>query len=377
MLRASDPLRSSPLCALLRCQLPVVQGALLGAATPELVAACCDTGALGTVALGPAPRAAARLEEAVAEVRMYTDSPFAVNIVVRRGGGAVFAPATDKAWLRGAPLLPAVRAELSKVCAVAADGLDEVDLEDGAMEGRWDGWRELAEALIREEVTVLSFSEGVPPDGFIRCLQDAGIRVIGTATTPAEADMLQQAGVDAVVARGQEAGGPVGSFTADAQPWGLLSLVPQVVRSVKVPVIAAGGIMDSGGVLAALALGASGVQLGTALLCSYESASQWKGRITADRPPRTVLTRAYQGRPVRCLDTPLTAALAGRDAAIPEWPVQTSLTMSLPSAGDLAEVWAGEGVGMCTTRSCRDVIFTLVEGVYAGLGRRRPASRRN
>jgi len=271
---------------LLGVRLPIVAAPMAGGhSTPELVAAVSSAGALGSLAgamLGPDD-----LRAAIRRTRDLTDRPFAVNLFAPGP-----APSADRLgdWSRltGVPV-PEPRPGPS-----LADQLD---------------------VLRSERVPVFSFTFGIPDlDGLDAVL-------IGTATTVAEAVALERAGVHAVVAQGFEAGGHRGSFLAD--PYrslvGTLALVPQMVDAVAVPVLAAGGIMDGRGIAAARALGAQGVQLGTAFMTCVES-----GTATAHRAAlgaETTVTAVLTGRAARAVRTPEVDRLEASGVAPPDYPL--------------------------------------------------------
>ncbi len=158
-------------------------------------------------------------------------------------------------------------------------------------------------AVLDTRPAVFSFTFGMLATEAIKAIKAQGVFLIGTATTLAEAVALEQAGVDAVVAQGSEAGGHRGTFLVGFEEGliGTMALVPQIVDAVKIPVLASGGIMDGRGIAAALALGASGVQLGTAFLMCHEAGvpQAYKDAVLFAREDQTRLTRAFSGRPAR------------------------------------------------------------------------------
>jgi nitronate monooxygenase len=252
---------SSPhtrLCELLGVELPIVQAPMANNAPPALAAAVSAAGALGSIAGAGLPPA--ELREAIREVREATDRPFAVNL---------FAP----------PYL--------------GDGTLEVVLE--------------------ERPRAFSFTFGVVDPAPLR---DAGIVVLGTATTAAEAHALERSGVDAVVAQGAEAGGHRGSFLDGFPLVPLAELVPACVDSVSVPVVAAGGIMDGAAIAEMLRLGAAGVSLGTAFLFTPEAGLPAE-HLDALRSFETVVTDAYTGRPMRAARTPVLEGLMAGPPPLP------------------------------------------------------------
>ena len=190
--------------------------------------------------------------------------------------------------------------------------------------------------MLAARVPAFSFTFGVPDASALAALRRQGVVIMGTATSVAEARALDAAGVDAVVAQGSEAGAHRGTFIGafEAALVGTMALVPQVADAVGVPVIAAGGIMDGRGVAAARALGAAGVQLGTAFLTADESGvpEAHKAAVLAARETGTAVTRAYSGRHGRGIVNRLMAEIEGSGVPIPPFPVQQSLTRAVPSA---------------------------------------------
>ena len=197
--------------------------------------------------------------------------------------------------------------------------------------------------------------------------------LIGTATTVEEAIELERAGVDAAIAQGSEEGAHRGTFATDfdAALVGTMALVPQMVDAVTVPVIASGGIMDGRGVAAALALGASAAQIGTAFLTSDEAGipAAHKQAILAARDHETHLTRAFSGRPARGIVNRFMTEFdrAGAPEAILPFPLQNALTRPLRTAAaeqgraEFLSLWAGQGVRLARRQSARDLIARLAE----------------
>ena len=270
----------TPLTELLGVRLPVVQAPMVGASTPELAAAVSNAGGLGSIAgTGLSPD---ELRDAIRETRAHTKRPFAVNLFAPLPEPSSKGLADWAALLGGEPTLPpAPPWSLDDQLAVLAD----------------------------ESVAIFSFTFGIPP------LDRFDAVTIGTATTVEEAVALERAGVDVVVAQGFEAGGHRGAFLGDPgrSLVGGLALLPQVTDAVSVPVVAAGGIMDGRGIAAALALGAQGVQLGTAFLGCQESGASEEHR--AALGDETTISRVMTGRHARGVRTPLVDELerSGRE----------------------------------------------------------------
>jgi nitronate monooxygenase len=278
-----------------------------------------------------------QIGEAIATIRSLTDRPFNVNLFAGGWGEREVDP-------RG-------------VLDVLAPYHAEMDLPAPEMPlATGNPFPAQLEAVIEAMPPVFSFTFGMPaPDAFAR-LKAAGILTIGTATTVAEARLLVDAGVDAVVAQGAEAGGHRGTFAGEfeASMIGTLSLVPQVVDAVPVPVIASGGIMDGRGIVAALALGASAVQMGTAFLVCEEASVPAAYRDALRRTPgeKTTITRAFSGRPARGIVNEFIEAWHGREHDILPFPLQNAATRPLRNAAGEADdarflsMWAGQGAAL-------------------------------
>lgn len=341
---------------LLRIEHPILQAPMARAATPALAAAVAQAGGLG--ALGSAILPVDELRRQVAEVRQRTDKPFQLNFFCHEPA-EVSGDVGDRAREYFAPLY------------------DELGLGDppepSAPAIEFDDAR--LEALLELRPPVVSFHFGLPPADALAAIREAGVRVLATATTVAEARHLEEHGVDAVVAQGAEAGGHRGSFLVEGDdgPVGTLALVPQVVDAVGVPVIAAGGIADGRGVAAVLALGAGAAQVGTAFLPCPESGISpvYREGLRAAQADATVLTRAVSGRPARALKNRLTLELSG----VLPYPAQLSLTgplrESTPEVADFQPMWSGQGAALATEAPAAEVVAGIsgnAERVLASLG---------
>jgi nitronate monooxygenase len=262
------------LTAKLGIDYPVIQGPLGGLSSQRLTAAVSNFGGLGSFgALGLAPEA---IKDVIGEIRSLTSKPFAMNLWVSMEDEDA-RTSDENAFNRSlAPLaghfaaLGAPRPEYKSYSSLR--------------------FEDQARVLLDEKVPVFSFIFGIPPKEILQECRAKDIVTMGTATTPDEAAALQEAGVDAIVASGFEAGGHRGSFLRAAEDslTGTLSLVPQIADLAKVPVIAAGGIADARGIIAALALGADGVQMGTVFLaCEESGARQLHRQALREKRPAT------------------------------------------------------------------------------------------
>jgi nitronate monooxygenase len=228
-----------------------------------------------------------------------------------------------------------------------------------------------ARVLLDAKVPVFSFIYGVPPKEILEEASKQGIVTIGTATTPEEAVALEQAGVDLVVASGFEAGGHRGSFLRSSEDslTGTMSLVPQTVDAVKIPVIAAGGIADARGIAAAFALGAEGVQIGTAFLACKESGAHPVHReaILSGRAGHTALTRGFTGRLARGISNELLDTMNRTGVEILPYPLQRSLMRHLATpaqqAGkaELLALWAGQSANLVHCVGVQELLDSLIQ----------------
>jgi nitronate monooxygenase len=335
---------------------PIVLGPFGGLSSVELTATVSEAGGLGSYGLYG--YSADRISDTVAALRSATSRPFAVNVWLRTG---------DEVTPGDVDLAPAIDA--------VAPLFDELGLQRPTPPTEFmpDTDAQLT-AVLDAEPAVLSVVFGVPSERLIAAAHSRGIRIVGTATSVAEAVALDAAGVDAVVATGSEAGGHRVSFLRPAEESlvGTFALVPQVVDAVGVPVIAAGGIADRRGVAAAFALGASGVQVGSAFLRTRQSAATdvHRNAIAGASDTSTVLTRAMSGRlargiPNRAMRTIETAGV------IAPFPAQNWLTGQFRAEagrrgdGDLVSLWAGQAAGLATREDATDVFAELAAGVPA------------
>ena len=351
------PWNRNRLTAALGVEYPIVQGPLGGLSSQRLAAAVSNAGGLGSFgAHGLAPE---RIGEVIAEIRSLTGRPFAMNLWVSMeddGARASDARAFERSLATIAPHLAELGAPRPAYAPYAP-----IRFEDQAR------------VLLDAGVPVFSFVFGIPPREILDECRRRGIVTIGTATTPEEAIALEAAGVDAIAASGFEGGGHRGSFLRPAEESlvGTMSLVPRVRDAVGVPVIAAGGIADARGVAAALALGADGVQIGTAFLACDESGASAAHREALRGPAArdTGLTRGFTGRLARGIRNRLMEELDRSEAGFLPYPLQRmlirNLAMPAEAAGraDLLQLWAGQSAPLATHRDATALLRALVEEV--------------
>ena len=228
----------------------------------------------------------------------------------------------------------------------------------------------LCETVEELRPEIVSFHFGLPPESLVARVKAAGAKVITSATTVREAIWLEERGCDAIIAQGFEAGGHRGIFLSDHadQQVGTMALVPQMVDAVKVPVIAAGGIADGRGIVAALALGASAVQIGTAYLFCPEAkiTAPHRAALKAAWDDDTVLTRVFTGRPARGIVNRIVREVGAMSEAPPEFPLAGGALMPLrgksepAGSGDFTPMWSGQAMRLGREMSTEELTRTLV-----------------
>ena len=357
MAKRNSPWNQTRFSNKLGIEYPITQGPLGGFSSQRLTAAVSNFGGLGSFgAHGLAPSA---IQEVIAEIRSLTNKPFAMNLWVSmedEGATTSDAEAFERALSHLAPHLNAVAASKPQFSPYTP-----IRFEDQAR------------VLLDARVPVFSFIYGIPPKDILEECHRAGIVTIGTATTADEAVALEQAGVDVVVASGFEAGGHRGSFLRSAEDslTGTISLVPQVVDAVRIPVVAAGGIADARGIAAAFALGAEGVQMGTVFLACEESGATALHReaILTGKANRTSLTRGFTGRLARGIQNQVLGEMNRPGVAILPYPLQRVLmrNLAIPAqqAGksELLALWAGQSAGLAQCPDVSTLLQSLVNRV--------------
>ena len=315
-----------------------------------MAAAVNSGGGLGGLAVGHLD--AGRAGEAIAATRALTERPFNVNLFCH--APARERPEVEAAWLRG--LAP----EFERFGAKAPDGLSEIYrsfVEDP----------EMLRLLLQARPGAVSFHFGLPSAEAVTALKGAGVVLLATATSLEEGLAAQAAGVDFVVAQGYEAGGHRGCFDPSARDLRLstLALTQWLVRELRLPVIAAGGIMDGAGARAALQVGAVAVQLGTAYIASPESsAAPAHRRSLLEGSGQTVMTRAISGRPARCLLNLFTDLPEGLE--VPDYPRAYSVGKALHEAASaqgepgFGAHWASQGAPLARSAGAADLTQQLV-----------------
>jgi nitronate monooxygenase len=344
-------------------QYPLIQGPLGGLSSQRLTAAVSNFGALGSFgAHGLEPQA---IKDMIVEIRSLTSKPFAMNLwVSMEDDGAIN---SDKAAFQRALSHLATHLEAVGGTQPAFSPYKAIRFEDQAR------------VLLDAKVPVISFIYGVPAQEILDEARKQGIVTIGTATTPEEAIALEQAGVNLIVASGFEAGGHRGSFLRSSEDslTGTISLVPQTVDAVTIPVIAAGGIADARGIAAAFALGAEGVQMGTVFLACEESGAHPLHReaILSGKAAHTSLTRGFTGRLARGVHNELLQSLNQAGTEILPYPLQRKLmrSLALPAQksgkAELLALWAGQSANLARCPGLDELLASLVDGAAERLNR--------
>jgi nitronate monooxygenase len=328
--------------------IPIIQAPMLGASDARLVRAVSGTGALGTLAAGA-----------------LSPSLISDDIAALKRDGRPF----------GANLLVVPKADPDpEVLRRAVEGLKSWRREFGLAEdfhpNRWsEDFRSQLDALIAAAPPAVSFTFDLIPRDDVVALKARGVFVMGTATDVREARAWADAGADAIIAQGYEAGGHHGAFLSDGNEAaiGTFALVPAIKRAVALPVIAAGGIMDGAGIAAALLLGADSVQLGTAFLLAPETtiSEPWREALRHAGDDVTRLTRVYSGRYARGIENRFLRAMRAEEQDIPAYPVQNALTGELRQASakqgssDVLSLWAGQGVNAIRECPAAELVETL------------------
>jgi nitronate monooxygenase len=345
------------LTARLGLQYPIIQGPLGGLSSQRLTSAVSNYGGLGSFgAHGLKPDA---IRKVIREIKALTAKPFAMNLWVSMEDEGAFT-STEEAFHRSLSLLAEHIESLNGIKPSYAP-YEPIRFEDQV------------QVLLDEGIPAFSFIYGIPSKQILDEFRRRGTALIGAATTVDEAIAVEQAGVDAIAASGFEAGGHRGSFLQPAEDslTGTMALVPQIVDAVKVPVVAAGGIGDARGIVAAFALGAEGVQMGTAFLACEESGANVHHReaLLSGKATQTALTRGFTGRLARGIKNRLLDALNQKDVEVLPYPLQRGLVRNLVIAAEkagrpeLLQLWAGQSASLSRHTDVRVLLDTLVHEV--------------
>ena len=330
---------------------PLIQAPMAGSSTPALAAAVSSAGGLGS--LGLAMHSIEAVHHDCKQVNESAGKPYNANFFVHQE------PTDDpQRNIATQELLKPYYKEL---------GLGEIP--DPITSAPTFNQTHL-EAVLQIRPPVVSFHFGLPDESAFQAIREAGLFTLSSATNVAEARALESRGVDAIIAQGFEAGGHRGTFAGPYETGqvGTLALVPQIVDAVSVPVIAAGGIGDGRGIAAALALGATGVQLGTAFLTCPESAVHplYRTLLGTARGVQTRITQAFSGRPARGIENRFLREMAGHEASFPDFPILNTLTGPIRKAStqrnspDFLPLWSGQSVAFSRHLPAAELVAALV-----------------
>ena len=340
--------------ALLGIEHAVIQAPMAGAQDAALAIAVSNAGGLGSLPCAMLGPDALRAE--LKRLQAGTGEPFNVNFFSHT------APPPDPARDAGfRSVLSGYYAELGVDASAAPAGPSRAPFSAAAAE------------LLREfRPAVVSFHFGLPDAELLEQVRSWGARILSSATTVAEARWLEARGVDAIIAQGLEAGGHRGHFLSDdlTEQLGTFALLPQIVQAVEVPVIAAGGIADARGVAAARALGAAGVQVGTAYLLCPEArpSAVYRAALKSPAARHTAVTNVFSGRPARGIVNRLVRELGPISAAAPAFPLASAAVAPLRAraeslgSGDFSSLWAGQNATGCREIPAAELTRDLAAG---------------
>lgn len=343
----------------LKITYPVIQAGMAGGpTTAQLVSAVSNAGGLGV--LGAGYMTPEQTQSSIEQIRQLTDKTFGINLFVPE------TPELDEEKIKKSNRM--LRPVREKLNLNDPSGIPKTSSEPF--------FRQI-EIILENSVPVCTFTFGIPDKSIIEQLKNNHVTVIGTATTLKEAIMNEEAGMDMVVVQGSEAGGHRGSFAVPYEQGmiGTMALVPQVADRIHIPVIAAGGIMDGRGVLAALILGAKAVQMGTAFVTCDESGAneRHKEAILKSAEDETTLTSSFSGKPARGIRNAFIDFMAGKEHLLPDYPIQNALTKDIRTAASKQDqpewmsMWSGQAPRLSRRGSAGDKVKEIVSEVESYL----------
>ena len=336
----------------LKLAIPVIQAPMAGITTPRMVVAACNAGLAGSLAGGM--MSPSDLSKAIKEIKSKVAQPFSVNVfIIDNLTGYTWAD-HDIDWLK--------------------DYCEQLGLSFASPYTFAPGFDEQFQVLLDTVPPIASFTFGILTKDQVKALHDKSIMVIGTATTLPEALAWEEVGADAICAQAIEAGGHRGSFlNSDTQSVGLFALIPEIVANTRLPVIAAGGIMNGQGIVAAQVLGASAVQMGTLFLTSKDTdigLAYRQGLSGRKFAHDTTLTKAFTGKYARGLKNKFSEY--GKDKYTLPYPVQNALTQPLREASNQRgdpenySLWVGQGISFLQhNKTIKEIVETLSQEIKA------------
>ncbi|WP_088071812.1 NAD(P)H-dependent flavin oxidoreductase [Gottfriedia luciferensis] len=348
----------------LNIKYPIIQAPMAGGiTTSSLVAEVSNSGGLGMIGAGYMTPSQTR--EQIRKIKMLTSKQFGVNLFVPNDFTV-----TDEEINIANKQLEFISKQLNLQHHNKIDVPKPSDLIET--------FNELIKVVIEERVSVCSFTFGLPTQEIIHKLKLHNIILIGTATTVEEAIENEKKGMDMVVVQGSEAGGHRGNFLNDHESSliGLMSLIPQVVDHINIPVISAGGIMDGRGLMASLCLGAQAVQMGTAFLTCIESGAHavHKEAILNATENQLVLTRSFSGKWARGIENKFILDMDSYEESVPTFPVQNTLTQSIRKASslqnnkDFMSLWSGQSPRLAKHQTVKNLMDEIIDGAKIIIG---------
>jgi len=341
---------------LLKIKYPIIQAPMArGVTTSKLVAEVSNSGGLGMIGAGY--MTPVQLRKQVREIKELTSNPFGVNLFVPNEFQV-----TENEIQSANQFLNPIRQQLNLH--------SKEQFEISHFNDVFEKFVEQIKVVMEEKVPICSFTFGIPSEEVIAELKQSNIILMGTATTVTEAVENEKAGMDIVVAQGSEAGGHRGSFLDGNQESlvGLMSLIPQIVDNVNIPVVAAGGIMDGRGLMASIFLGAKGVQMGTAFLTCIESGANkvHKEAILNAKEDQTVLTRSFSGKWARGIKNKFILEMQKHEPLLPDYPVQNTLTQDIRKTSaaqnnqDFISLWSGQSPRSAKSQTVESLIKNII-----------------
>ncbi|KQL39203.1 nitronate monooxygenase [Bacillus sp. FJAT-25509] len=342
---------------LLKIEYPIIQAPMAGGiTTSNFVAEVSNCGALGTIGAGY--MTPSQISEQIREIKKLTNNNFGINLFVPNEFIV-----NENEMSKSMDLLQSFNEELN------IKQNDRIQVQNFNRYN--ETFHEQIKAIIEEGVPICSFTFGIPSMEIINELKLHNIILIGTATTVNEAIEIEKSGMDLVVVQGSEAGGHRGNFLNENEESliGLMSLIPQVIDHVRIPVIAAGGIMDGRGLIASLCLGAKAVQMGTAFLTSIESGAHevHKNTILNSTEDQLVLTRAFSGKWARGIENKFITEMKKYEADLPQFPVQNTITQTMRKASsvqnnkEFMSLWSGQSPRLSKKDSVENLINEMMD----------------
>lgn len=341
----------------LKIKYPIIQAPMAGGITSsKLVAGVSNAGGLGMIGAGY--MTPIQLREQIKEIKKLTSNSFGVNLFVPNEFHV-----TESEVKAANQFLNPIRQQLNLH--------QQENFEIPNVNNVFEKFEEHIKVVLEENVPICSFTFGIPSKEVLAELKKSNIILMGTATTVREAIENEKAGMDIVVAQGSEAGGHRGNFINSSQESliGLISLIPQVVDNVSIPVVAAGGIMDGRGLMAAICLGAKGAQMGTAFLACMESGAHnvYKKAILNANEDQTVLTRSFSGKWARGIKNKFILEMQEHETLLPDYPVQNTLTQDIRKASsaqnnqDFMSLWCGQSPKLAKFQTVELLIKNIIE----------------